>query len=80
MQDTKKQIPVTMQLLTVALEEVSHQLVDGDIAKIAKRTKLADRTILRYIKEKEVKLYVIGKKILDAARSVIIENQNSIAA
>lgn len=75
---SKKQVSRTMQLLCAGLEELTHQMVDGDFEAIAKKAKISERTVLRYIKHKEVKKYVTGKAILDKGRAIILERQHEL--
>jgi hypothetical protein len=83
MQDNKTKEtakPRAMILLEAALLELSTQLVLGDTATIAKKAKMAERTIIRYIKESYVPHFNTGKKILDIGRALVAEREKSLAA
>jgi len=67
-----------MVLLENGLQEIAAQLEGNDIDNIAKKTKCSTRTVRRYLLEKEVKKFDMGKKILDRARTVIMEREQSI--
>lgn len=74
----KTQEPLAMTRLKAGLEELAHQLVHGDQMEISRATKLSNRTVFRYITQKEVSDFVTGKKILDAGRALVIKREKSL--
>lgn len=72
------QEPVAMTRLKVGLEELTHQLVHGDQMRIAEASGVSNRTVFRYLTKKEVADFVIGKKILDAGREIVIKREKSL--
>lgn len=76
----KNQKPKAMYMLEKALQELNMQVVDGDMSKIAKKAKVAERTVIRYVKEKYVADFTTGKKILDIGRQLVIEREQSLSA
>ena len=83
MQDSKHSNitkPRAMVLLEDALKELNTQLIPGDMATIAKKAKVVERTVVRYVKEGYVPHFNTGKKILDIGRALVAEREKSVAA
>lgn len=73
-----KQEPKSMIMLKAGLEELNGQIVEEDIEVIAKKSKCSTRTVKRYLREKIVSKYRVGKKILTKGRIAVIERENEI--
>lgn len=74
------QKPNAMVMLEAALSELKQQIVNGDTKRIAKKAKVVERTVIRYIKEGIVSEFETGKKILDIGRAIVREREQSIQA
>lgn len=74
-----KQKPAAMQMLEFALEELNGQLIGEDFDKIAKKARISKRTVIRYTREKSVRHFATGKKILDIGRAVVVKREQSIS-
>lgn len=76
----EKQVPRAMRLLEAGLSDLHAQTVRGDFKLIAKKAKVSERTVERYIRESKVLDFNIGKKILDIGRQIVIEREQSLNA
>lgn len=70
--------PTSFILLENGLQELTMQLVDGDIDSIARKAKISQSSVIRYTKGKSVKKFNVGKKILDIGRAIVIDRENSL--
>lgn len=84
MQDNKQnpeiQKPRSVELLEAALSDLQVQLVTGDMEKIAKKAKVSERTVIRYVKEKYISDFNTGKKILDIGKQIVLDREQSLSA
>ncbi|MES2212599.1 MAG: hypothetical protein V4490_05620 [Pseudomonadota bacterium] len=84
MQDSKQnsetQKPRAIELMESALSDLQTQLVKGDMEQIAKKAKVSERTVIRYVKEKLISDFGTGKKILDIGKQIVLSREQSLSA